>query len=163
AARSRVIEHRLSDRVTIAESQLRQAQSALRATLADASAGKTGDLEAARADAARAKNAYLYAREEVGRMRIVAPFDGTIHRVAPLAGTIQRVAPETGQVFRPLTSGDAVGAGQELFTIATGSPFLVRTSIDEQDIPQVHTGDRAIISGEGITATLRAHITAIAP
>jgi len=144
----------LSNGVHTAENQVRQAQAALDAATAKAAGDAVGDVQAANADAARAKDAYLFASEQVSRTQIVAPFDGTI----------QRVASEQNRALRPLVSGDPVQTGEALFTIATSSGFLVRADIDEQDIAQVRIGDRAIVSGEDFgDKKLTGRVTAISP
>jgi RND family efflux transporter MFP subunit len=84
--------------------------------------------------------------------------------VAPFTGVIQTVSAQTSDPLRPLQSGDAVTAGQELFTIAEGNTFIVRTKVDEQDIAQVRLGQDAIVSGEDFgTSTFPGHVAAIAP
>ena len=60
-------------------------------------------------------------------MQIRAPFDGTI----------QTVTAQTSDALRPLQPGDAVTAGQALFTIAGEDGYIVKPQVDEQDIINV--------------------------
>lgn len=160
-AQDRILDERLagtrqvfSNRVRTAEKQLQQAQAALDTAVASAAGDKVGELQAARDDAAHAKEAYLFARTQVDNLRIVAPCNGTI----------QRVASEPNRTLQPLVSGDAVQSGQELFTIARSSGFIVRASIDEQDVAQVRVGARAIISSEDFgDKTLTGRVVEISP
>jgi RND family efflux transporter MFP subunit len=93
-------------------------------------------------------------QQQLGFTRIVAPFDGVI----------QTVAPQTNDPLRPIQAGDAVTAGQALFTIALGRTFIVRTKVDEQDIARVAVGQGAIVSGEDFGgATFPGRVVAIAP
>ncbi|MGC2405637.1 MAG: efflux RND transporter periplasmic adaptor subunit [Candidatus Cybelea sp.] len=93
-------------------------------------------------------------QQQLAFSRIVAPFDGVI----------QTVAPQTNDSLRPIQAGDAVTAGQSLFTIALGRTFIVRTKVDEQDIARVAVGQDAIVSGEDFGgATFPGRVVAIAP
>jgi RND family efflux transporter MFP subunit len=142
----------LSDRVQADRDAVSQAEAALAAARATAAQDKTGDVQAAQADAQHAYDDWRYAQDQLARTRIVAPF----------SGTVQTIASETGDTLRPLQPGDAISAGQELVTIAGDSGFVVRARVDEQDISQVRTGQRAVISGEDLGATsLAGHVTLI--
>jgi HlyD family secretion protein len=93
-------------------------------------------------------------QQQLAFSRIVAPYDGVI----------QTVAPQTNDPLRPIQAGDAVTAGQALFTIALGHTFIVRTKVDEQDIARVQVGQGAIVSGEDFGgATFPGRVVAIAP
>lgn len=93
-------------------------------------------------------------QQQLAFSRIVAPFDGVI----------QTVASQTNDPLRPIQAGDAVTAGQTLFTIALGRTFIVRTKVDEQDIARVQVGQGAIVSGEDFGgATFPGRVVAIAP
>jgi HlyD family secretion protein len=93
-------------------------------------------------------------QQQLAFTRIVAPFDGII----------QTVAPQTSDQLRPIQAGDAVTAGQALFTIAQGHTFIVRTKVDEQDIAHVQVGQGAVVSGEDFSgATFPGRVVAIAP
>lgn len=93
-------------------------------------------------------------QQQLAFTRIVAPFDGVI----------QTVASQANDTLRPIQAGDAVTAGQALFTIALGRTFIVRTKVDEQDIARVQVGQGAIVSGEDFGgATFPGRVVSIAP
>ena len=144
----------LRDRVQAARDALRQALAALASARATASIDKSGDVDAAQEDAARAADEAAYDREQVSRLQIRAPF----------TGTIESVATETGDSLRPLQPGDQIQAGQTLFTMSDGNTFIVRTKVDEQDIAGVRVGQQAIVSGEDFGGkTLTGRVAAISP
>ncbi|HEY0395541.1 MAG TPA: HlyD family efflux transporter periplasmic adaptor subunit [Candidatus Elarobacter sp.] len=142
----------LSDRVRAQRDAVAQAQAALAAARAAAGQDKSGDVEAARADAAQRYQDWRYAADQVARLRIVAPY----------AGMVQTIANEAGDVLRPLQPGDTVTAGQPVITMSGESGFIVRTKVDEQDVASVRVGQRAIVSGEDLgTTTLPGHVALI--
>lgn len=144
----------LRDRVGSAQDAVRQAEAALAAAQANAGESKSGDLQAARADAARAASDLAYAREQTNSLEIHAPF----------SGIIQSVAAQTGDALRPLQPGDSITQGQALFTMAADDNFIVRTKVDEQDVAGIRFGQRAVVSGEDFGgAKLPGHVIAISP
>ncbi len=93
-------------------------------------------------------------QQRLGFTRIVAPFDGII----------ETVAAQANDPLRSLQAGDAVTAGQALFSISPVQTFIVRTKVDEQDIARVRVGQSAIVSGEDFNgATFPGRVIAIAP
>jgi HlyD family secretion protein len=141
----------LVDSVRAARDAVLQAQSQLAAAKANA-ANSPGDAEAARADQAARLEDAKYAREQVARLQIRAPF----------SGTVQTVANESTDALRTLQPGDAVTVGQALVSITTDANYIVRTKVDEQDVAQVALGQHATISGEDLGGkTLAAHVAAI--
>lgn len=143
----------LSDRVRAQRDAVAQAEAALVAAKANASQDKSGDVEAARADAGQRLADWRYAADQVARLRIIAPF----------AGTVQTIANQTGDTLRPLQPGDAITAGQAIVTISADTGFVVRTRVDEQDIANLRVGQPAIVSGEDLgTTTLPGHVMLIA-
>jgi HlyD family secretion protein len=144
----------LRDRVGSARDAVLQAEAALAAARANAAESKTGDLEAAQADAGRAQADLDFAREQASKLQIVAPF----------SGVVQSVAAESTDSLRPLQPGDSIVAGQELFTIAADDNFIVRTKVDEQDVADLQLGQRAIVSGEDFgNQKLAGHVLTISP
>jgi len=144
----------LRDRVRSAQDGLRQATAALAAAQASARQSKAGDLQAARADVARAGGDLGYSRSQAERLDVRAPF----------GGIVQSVASQTGDSLRPIAPGDAVQAGQALFTLALDTNFVVRTKVDEQDVAGIRLGQRAVVSGEDFGgAKLSGHVVAISP
>jgi RND family efflux transporter MFP subunit len=144
----------LRDRVRAAEDQLRQAQAALKSALANAAEDKSGDVAAAKGDAARAESDLAFARDQVDRLTIRAPF----------GGIVASVAAQSGDPLRPLQPGDAITAGQVVFTMSDDERYIVRTKVDEQDIAGLRVGQRATVSGEDFAGKkLSGHVTAISP
>jgi len=142
----------LSDRVRAQRDAVAQAEAALAAARANAAQDKSGDVEAASAEAAQRLQDWRYAADQVARLRIVAPY----------AGVVQTIATQTGDTLRPLQPGDTVTAGQPIVTITGSNGFIVRTKVDEQDVSSVHVGQRAIVSGEDLgTSTLPGHVALI--
>jgi HlyD family secretion protein len=144
----------LRDRVRAAEDQLRQSQAALTSAQASAAEDKSGDVSAAGGDAARGQSDLAFASDQVGRLAIRAPF----------SGIVASVASQTGDPLRPLQPGDAINAGQVVFTMSDSERYIVRTRVDEQDIAGLRPGQRAIVSGEDFAGKkLSGHVTAISP
>ncbi len=142
----------LQDRVRAAQDAVHQAEVALATARATAAEPKTGDLAAARADAASRKSDWLYAQDQMARLDLRAPF----------AGVIETLANQPGDITRRLQPGDTVTVGQALVTIADASGYIVRTKVDEQDIASVSVGQRAEVSGEDLAgATLPGHVVAV--
>jgi HlyD family secretion protein len=142
----------LIDRVHAAEDALSQAQAALDAARANAAESRSGDVAAAQGDAARADADLRFARDQVARLVVRAPF----------AGVVQTIATEAGDNLRPLQPGDPVQPGQPLVTIASDRDFVVRTKVDEQDIAAVSVGQRARVSGEDFGGkSLSGHVAQI--
>lgn len=93
-------------------------------------------------------------QQQVGFTRIVAPF----------AGVIQSVATQPNDPLTSLRPGDPVTQGQELFTIAESSNYIVKAEVDEQDIINVHVGQPAIVSGEDFQSKqITGHVALISP
>lgn len=146
--------HTLHERVQAAADGLRQAEAQLAAARADATENKTGDVEAARADAERARADLDFARSQVDRLQIRAPF----------SGRIEGIATQPNDPLRPIQPGDAVSAGESLFTMSASDAFVVRTKVDEQDVASLVPGQRAIVSGEDFAGqSLPGRVVTISP
>jgi HlyD family secretion protein len=142
----------LSDRVRASRDAVTQAQAQLASAQAAAAEDKSGDVLAAQAEAQQRYVDWRYAADQVGRLRITAPF----------AGVVQSVATETQDTLRPLQPGDPVTVGQAVVTLAAEGGFVVRARVDEQDIANVRSGQLAIVSGEDLGATtLAGHVATI--
>jgi len=142
----------LSDRVRANRDALNQAQAQLAAARANAAQDKSGDVQAAGADAAQRYDDWRYAAAQVGRMRIVAPF----------AGVVQTVANQTTDTLRALQPGDTVTVGQAVIVLAAEGGFVVRARVDEQDVANIRAGQPAIVSGEDLgTTKLPGHVAMI--
>lgn len=106
------------------------------------------------AAAQKAKILNAQNQEQLGFTRIVAPFDGII----------QSVATQTADATRTIQVGDAVTAGQSLFTIAQGDRYVVQAQVDEQDIINIKVGQAANVTGEDFpNQTIPGHVTYISP
>jgi len=93
-------------------------------------------------------------QQQIAFTRVTAPFDGEI----------QTVATQPNDALRPLQPGDAVTAGQSLFTIAGGEGYIVRAEVDEQDVINVRLGQRANVSGQDFPSqTIVGRVAHIAP
>jgi HlyD family secretion protein len=142
----------LADRVRATRDAVRQAEAALAAAKLQAEQNKAGDVTAARGDAAARLNDLRYARDQVARLALKAPY----------AGIVQTLATQSTDSLRPLQPGDNVSAGQAIVTLAADTGFIVRARVDEQDISQVRLGEAARISGEDLgDKTLEGRVAAI--
>jgi RND family efflux transporter MFP subunit len=142
----------LHDRVLAAQDAVRQAQAALVAVRADAAASTAGDIAAARADADAREAEWRFDADQVARLRIVAPF----------AGTVQTIATESGDATRPLQPGDPVTVGMPLATIALDGAFVARFPIEEEDAARVHIGQAARVHSDDFAGrTLSGHVVAL--
>lgn len=144
----------LRDRVRSAQDAVTQASAALESAKANAAESKAGDLQAAQADAQRADADRTYAVAQAEKLNVRAPIDGIV----------ESVATQAGDSLRPLQPGDAVVVGQTMLTMASGTDFIVRTKVDEQDVAGLRTGQRATISGEDFgNAKLEGVVDEISP
>ena len=141
----------LRDNLRSAREGYAQAQAALSAARVESG---SGDVAAASAEAARAGSEYAFAREQANAMQVRAPYDAIVLSVAT----------EKADSLRPLQPGDAIGVGQPLVTLAARRAFVVRTRVDEQDVINVHLGERAQITGEDFPGhVLSGHVVEVSP
>ncbi|HEY9085306.1 MAG TPA: efflux RND transporter periplasmic adaptor subunit [Candidatus Tyrphobacter sp.] len=111
-------------------------------------------VQSAQAAARKAEILNAQNQQQLGFTRIVAPFDGIV----------QTVAANANDPLRTIQIGDPITAGQPLFTIATSENYIVRAEVDEQDIINVHLGQRALITGEDFPGrTIPGHVARISP
>jgi HlyD family secretion protein len=111
-------------------------------------------VQSAMAMAQKAKIVNDQNQQQLAFTRIAAPFDGTI----------QSVASQPNDPLRSLTSGDAVTAGQSLFTIAGSGGYIVKAQVDEQDVINVRLGQRADVTGQDFPGkTIAGRVTHISP
>ncbi len=114
----------------------------------------TSSVQAAKAQALKSKILNDQAQQQLGFERIVAPF----------SGVIESVAPRPTDANRTILPGDAVSAGQAMFTIAEGSNYVVQAQVDEQDIHAVALGMPVNVTSEDFpNTTLHGHIERISP
>jgi RND family efflux transporter MFP subunit len=146
--RSRAV---LQDNLHSAEEGFAQAQAALTAARVESGGG---DVAAASAEAARAGSEYSFAQEQADATHVRAPYDAIVLSVAT----------EKSDSLRPLQPGDAIAVGQPLVTLSAGRAFVVRTRVDEQDVINVHLGERVQITGEDFPGhILSGHVVEVAP
>ena len=114
------------------------------------------------------QNSVQYAKAAADKARIVNSEDqqqlAFTHITAPEPGIIQTVAAQPSDALRSLQPGDAVTAGQSLFTMSSNESFIVRAQVDEQDIINVELGQRANITGQDFPGkSIPGHVVRIAP
>ncbi len=143
-----------ADKTKLDQAQVAYNQAVEQLKLGAVSGYGMNSVQAAEASAEKARILNQQNQQQVSFTRIVAPF----------GGVIQTVATETSDPLRSLQEGDAVTAGQSLFTIASEGGYVVKAQVDEQDIINVHVGQRAIITGQDFPGKkIRGHVERIAP
>jgi RND family efflux transporter MFP subunit len=142
------------DKAKLDQAQVQYSQALQQMQLGAVTGYGQNSVQYAQAAAQKAQIVNQSNQQQLGFTRITAPVDGIIQTVA-------------SQPTDPLTSlrpGDPVVAGQALFTIAAGGGFIVKAQVDEQDIINVKTGQRAKITGEDFPGrTLMGYVASIAP
>lgn len=120
----------------------RQAVQSARAALATAQTqshqDKNVDVQSGMAGVSSAQAQLDYDRQQLLDTEVRAPFDGVVQTL----GTATGAGGAT-----PLAVGDAVTAGEVLFTFAGNAAMVVKAQVDEQDIGSVRVGQRVDISG----------------
>jgi HlyD family secretion protein len=143
-----------ADKAKLEQAQVAYDQAVQQLKLGAVSGYGMDSVQAAQAAADKTKIVNAQNQQQVSFTRIVAPSDGII----------QTVASETTDTLRSLQEGDAVTAGQTLFTMADGSGYVVKAEVDEQDVINVRLGQRAVVSGQDFPdAKLHGHVSYIAP
>lgn len=143
-----------ADKAKLDQAQVAYDQAVEQLKLGAVSGYGQNSVQAAQAAAEKSKIVNAQNQQQVAYTRIVAPFDGVI----------QTVTAQTNDPLRPLQPGDAVTAGQALFTLASGDGFIVRAQVDEQDVINVKVGQRANVSGADFPGqTIPGHVVRIAP
>ncbi|MFY9719508.1 MAG: efflux RND transporter periplasmic adaptor subunit, partial [Candidatus Cybelea sp.] len=141
----------LADNLRSAQEGFAQAQAALAAARVEAGGG---DVAAASAEAARAGSEHAFAQEQADAAHVRAPYDAIVLSVAT----------EKSDSLRPLQPGDAIGVGAPLVTLSARRAFVVRTRVDEQDVINVHLGERVQVTGEDFPGhVLSGHVVEVAP
>jgi HlyD family secretion protein len=143
-----------SDRTKLIQAQVTYQQALQQLHLGAVSGYGINSVQSAQAAARKAEIVNVQNQRQASFTQINAPFDGII----------QTVAAQTSDPLRTIQIGDAVTAGQALFTIAKGDRFIVQTQVDEQDIASVRLGQRATVTGEDFgSASFPGHVAIIAP
>lgn len=143
-----------TDRATLEKMQVAYDQAVRQLRLGAVTGYGENSVQYARAAAEKAAITNAANQQQLGFTRVYAPF----------SGTIQTVATQPNDPLTPLHAGDAVTAGQGLFTIAEGGNMIVKAQIDEQDVINVHPGQAAIVSGQDFPGKhIAGHVQNIAP
>lgn len=130
----------LEARARFAQDQLRRTQELVKRGVSAAI-----DLDRARADADAAQAQLKRARAQRDFTTLVAPADGTIIR-------------RDGEI------GQFIPAGQAVFFVSCCAPLRVTAEVDEEDIPRVHVGQRAVLRADALPdATIEATVADVTP
>jgi RND family efflux transporter MFP subunit len=127
-------------RARFAQDQLRRTQELVRRGVSAAI-----ELDRARADADAAEAQLARARAQRDFTTLVAPADGTIIR-------------RDGEI------GQFIPAGQAVFYVSCCAPLRVTAEVDEEDIPRVHVGQRAVLRADALPGrTFEAAVAEVTP
>jgi RND family efflux transporter MFP subunit len=130
----------LEARARFAQDQLRRTQELVKRGVSAAI-----DLDRARADADAAAAQLKRARAQRDFTALVAPANGTIIR-------------RDGEI------GQFIPAGQAVFFVSCCAPLRVTAEVDEEDIPRVHVGQRAVLRADALPdATIEATVADVTP
>jgi RND family efflux transporter MFP subunit len=143
-----------ADKAKLDQAQVAYDQALAQLKLGAVSGYGMDSVQAAQANADKTKIINAQNQQQVAFTRITAP----------MSGTVQTISAESGNVLRSLQPGDAVTAGQTLFTIAGDNQYVVKAQVDEQDIINVHVGQAANVSGQDFPGhVIRGHVVRIDP
>ena len=142
------------DKTKLDQAQVQYEQALRQLHLGAVTGYGTSSVQYAQAAAQKAQIVNASNQQQLGFTRIVAPFDGVI----------QTIATQPNDPLTNLHEGDAVTQGQALFTMAASDAYIVKAQVDEQDVINVHVGQRANVTGEDFPdQTLTGHVVAISP
>ena len=142
------------DKTKLDQAQVQYEQALRQLHLGAVTGYGTNSVQYAQAAAQKAQIVNESNQQQLGFTRIVAPFDGVI----------QTIATQQNDPLTNIHEGDAVTQGQALFTMAASDAYIVKAQVDEQDIINVHIGQKANITGEDFpNQTLTGHVVAISP
>ncbi len=143
-----------ADKAKLDQAQVAYDQAVEQLKLGAVSGYGVNSVQAAEAAAEKAQIVNSQNQQQLALTRITAPF----------AGVIQTVAAQPSDALRSLEPGDPVTAGQALFTIAAGEGYIVKAQVDEQDVINVRTGQRANVTGQDFPGrTIPGRVARIAP
>jgi len=143
-----------ADKAKLEQAQVAYDQAVQQLKLGAVSGYGMDSVQAAQADAEKTKIVNQQNQQQVAFTRITAPMDGIV----------ETVAAQTNNALRSLEQGDAVTAGETLFTIAADNQYVVKAQVDEQDIINVHVGQGANITGQDFPGhVIRGHVAHIDP
>jgi HlyD family secretion protein len=143
-----------ADKAKLDQAQVAYDQAVQQLRLGAVSGYGMDSVQAAQAAAEKSKILNDQNQDQVALTRITSP----------MSGTVQTIAAETSNALRSLLPGDAVTAGQALFTIAGDNQYVVKAQVDEQDIINVHVGQAVNISGQDFPGhVIPGHVARIDP
>jgi RND family efflux transporter MFP subunit len=142
------------DRAKMDQAKVQYDQAVRQLQLGAVSGYGQNSVQYAQTAAIKAQILNAQSQQQLGYTRIVAPF----------TGVIQTVATQPTDALRTVQTGDPVSAGQAIFTIASGSGYIVKAQVDEQDIINVRVGQKVVVSGEDFPGHyIAGHVANIAP
>ena len=142
------------DKTKLDQAQVQYEQAVRQLHLGAVTGYGTNSVQYAQASAQKAQIMNESNQQQLGFTRITAPFDGVI----------QTIATQQNDPLTNLREGDAVTAGQALFTIAASDAYIVKAQVDEQDVINVHLGQQANITGEDFPGqTITGRVVSISP
>jgi RND family efflux transporter MFP subunit len=98
--------------------------------------------------AERAREAEAHSADLVKRKQIV---DASAHDLQSRAASLVLHAPVDGVVYNlPRVAGVSIPPGQLVATVADPTRVRVRVRVDSPDLPRVHTGQRLIVTFDGM-------------
>ncbi|HUA08632.1 MAG TPA: efflux RND transporter periplasmic adaptor subunit [Candidatus Acidoferrales bacterium] len=143
-----------ADKAKLDQAQVAYDQAVAQLKLGAVSGYGMDSVQAAQANAEKSKILNAQNQQQVSFTRIIAP----------MSGVVQTVATQSSDPLRSLQPGDAVTAGQSLFTLASDRGYIVKAQVDEQDIFNVRVGQRAVISSEDFPGkSIVGRVRSIAP
>jgi len=143
-----------ADKAKLEQAQVAYDQAVQQLKLGAVSGYGMDSVQAAQADAEKTKIVNQQNQQQVAFTRITAPMNGIV----------ETVAAQTNNALRSVEQGDAVTAGETLFTIAADNQYVVKAQVDEQDIINVRVGQAANISGQDFpNHVIRGHVVRIDP
>jgi HlyD family secretion protein len=143
-----------ADRAKLEQAQVAYDQAVQQLKLGAVSGYGMDSVQAAQANAEKTKIINQQNQQQVAFTRITAP----------MSGILETVAAQSGNALRSLQPGDAVTAGETLFTLAADNQYVVKAQVDEQDIINVHVGQAANITGQDFPSkVIRGHVVRIDP
>jgi HlyD family secretion protein len=143
-----------ADKAKLDQAQVAYDQAVQQLKLGAVSGYGMDSVQAAQANAEKSQILNAQNQQQVAFTRIVAP----------ISGVIQTVAAQTSNPLRSMQPGDAVTAGQGLFSIAGDNKYVVKAQVDEQDIINVRVGQAANITGQDFPGhVIPGHVMRIEP
>ena len=143
-----------ADKAKLDQAQVAYDQAVAQLKLGAVSGYGINSVQAAQAAADKARILNAQNKQQLAFTKITSPFEGIV----------QTVTSQTNDPLRSLQPGDAVTAGQALFTIASSQGYVVKAEVDEQDIINVRLGQRANVTGQDFPGkTIHGYVARVAP